>query len=137
MGIIEHFLKIRRKLKRKKPEFLRTNWYRKPSLKNDPKWRWGHGRDNKLRLKMKGKPRIPDTGYRSPRAVRGLLPNGKKPVIVRNVEDLEKVDKEKEVAIIYHGVGKRKRMQIIEKAKELGIEIWNLPKEKSQAVAEQ
>jgi len=125
---LKHYMKVKIKLKRKKPEFLRTNWYRKPSLKNDPKWRWGHGRDNKIRLKMKGKPRPPESGYRSPKAVRGLLRNGLKPVIVRNVEDLEKVDKEKEIAVIYHGVGKRKRMQIIEKAKELGIQILNAPK---------
>jgi large subunit ribosomal protein L32e len=122
---MERELRLRRLIKRKKPEFLRTNWYRKKSLKNDPKWRWGHGRDTKLRLKMKGKPRVPETGYRSPRKVRGLLPNGKKGVIVRNVNDLEKIDKEREVAIIFHGVGKRKRQEILEKAKELGIEVWN------------
>ena len=132
-NIIKRLLEIKKKLKRKKPEFLRTNWYRKPSLKNNHKWRWGHGRDNKIRLKMKGKPRPPETGYRSPRLVRGLLRNGLKPVIVRNVNDLEKVDKEREIAVIYHGVGKRKRMQIIEKAKELGIQILNAPKELAKA----
>ena len=127
--VLSRLLRLRRKIKRKRPEFLRTNWYRKPSLKNDPKWRWGHGRDNKLRLKMKGKPRVPETGYRSPRAVRGLLPNGSKPVIVRTLSDLEKIDKEKEAAIIYHGVGKRKRELILQKAKELGIVVFNAPKE--------
>jgi len=119
-----HYLKIRRKLKRKKPEFLRTNWYRKKAFRNDPKWRWGHGRDNKFRLKMKGKPRPPEPGYRSPRKVRGLLPNGLKPVIIHNVEELTKI-KEGEIAVIHHAVGKRKRQQILEKAKELSIPIAN------------
>ena len=67
-----------------------------------------------------------EVGYGSPREVKGLLPNGKKPILVHNIEELEKIDREKECAIIDSNVGKRKREQIINRAKELNIEIFNI-----------
>jgi large subunit ribosomal protein L32e len=79
-----------------------------------------------MRKKLKGRPKMVEVGYGSPKEVKGLLPNGKKPVIVHNVEELEKIDKEKEAAIIASTVGKRKREQIINRAKELNIEIFNI-----------
>jgi len=46
--------------------------------------------------------------------------------LIHNLEELEKIDKEKECAIIASNVGKRKREQIINRAKELNIEIFNI-----------
>ena len=40
--MVSQLLKLRRKLKRKKPEFLRQNWFRFPKL--GEKWRRPRGR---------------------------------------------------------------------------------------------
>ncbi|MEM0333248.1 MAG: eL32 family ribosomal protein, partial [Candidatus Aenigmatarchaeota archaeon] len=78
-----------------------------------------------IRKRIKGKPEIVEIGYGSPREVKGLLGNGKRPVLIHNIEELEKIDREREIAVIASTVGKRKREQIIKKAKELNIEIYN------------
>jgi len=119
-------LRIRRKIKREKPDYLRLFWWKKIKLKNRmDSWRRPRGKHNKVRRKWKSRPPMVEVGYGSPREVKGLLSNGKKPVLVHNVEELEKINKEKEVAVIASTVGKRKRLEIIKKAQELGIEIYN------------
>ncbi|RLF78903.1 50S ribosomal protein L32e, partial [Thermococci archaeon] len=118
-------LRIRAKLKRKKPKFLRQEWWRFPKFKNDPKWRRPKGIDSKMRLKLKGKARSPSIGWSSPRAVRGLHPSGYEEVLVHNVKELETIDPTRQAARIAGTVGKRKRLMIIERAKELGIKVLN------------
>jgi len=119
-------LRIRRKIKREKPDYLRPYWWIKIRLKNRmDSWRRPRGIHNKMRKRKKGRPPLVEVGYGSPKKVRGLLGNGKRPVIVHNVEELEKIDKEKEIAVIASTVGKRKRLEMIKRAQELGIEIYN------------
>ena len=118
-------LRIRAKLKRKKPRFLRQEWWRYPKFKNNPKWRRPKGIDSKMRLKKKGKPRSPSIGWSSPRLVRGLHPSGYEEVLVHNVKELEAIDPSRQVARIAGTVGKKKRLMIIERAKELGIKVLN------------
>ena len=118
-------LLIRKLLKKKTPNFVRFN----PShLKRlDESWRKPKGGDSKVRKKKKGKPRMPTVGFRVPKAVRGLLRDGTKPVLIHNVKELESLKDEKEeiTVIIASTVGKRKRQEIIKKAKELGLKIYN------------
>ncbi|NJE25459.1 50S ribosomal protein L32e [Thermococcus sp. MV5] len=118
-------LRIRAKLKRKKPKFLRQEWWRFPKFKNDPKWRRPKGTDSKMRVKLKGKARSPSIGWSSPKAVRGLHPSGYEEVLVHNVKELESIDPTRQAARIASTVGKKKRIMIIERAKELGIKVLN------------
>ncbi|USS40862.1 50S ribosomal protein L32e [Thermococcus aggregans] len=118
-------LRIRARLKKKKPKFLRQEWWRFPKFKNDPKWRRPKGTDSKMRLKLKGKARSPSIGWSSPKAVRGLHPSGYEEVLVHNVKELEAIDPTRQAARIARTVGKRKRLMIIERAKELGIKVLN------------
>jgi large subunit ribosomal protein L32e len=118
-------LRLRAKLKRKKPKFLRQEWWRFDKFKNDPKWRRPKGTDSKMRMKLKGKARSPSIGWSSPRLVRGLHPSGYEDVLIHNVKELEMLDPQRQAARIAHTVGKRKRMAIIERAKELGIKVLN------------
>ncbi|WP_461867049.1 50S ribosomal protein L32e [Thermococcus sp.] len=118
-------LKIRANLKRKKPKFLRQEWWRFPKFKNNPKWRRPKGIDSKMRLKKKGKARSPSIGWSSPRAVRGLHPSGYEEVLIHNVRELEAIDPTRQAARIAGTVGARKRAMIIARAKELGIKILN------------
>ena len=104
-------------------KFLRRTWNRYSKLgrkrKNKQKWRRPTGRDNKMRKKRKGYPKVVSIGYKnSPK---------EKPILVKNVLELEKVKNEK---VIIGKVGKKKRIEIAKKAKEMKISIQNLNVEK-------
>jgi len=114
-------LRIRAKIKRKKPRFLRQEWW----FKNNPKWRRPKGIDSKMRLKKKGKARSPSIGWSSPKAVRGLHPSGYEEVLVHNVKELEAIDPTRQAARIAGTVGARKREAIMARAKELGVKVLN------------
>jgi large subunit ribosomal protein L32e len=108
---------------RKKPKFKRHG---EGILKRvGEKWRRPRGWHSKLRKKMKSKGKVPSPGYGAPKELRFLHPSGYKEVLIRNLKDLEKIDKEKEAIKIASTVGKKKRNMIIEKAKNLGIKILN------------
>ncbi len=118
------YLKLREEMKRRKPRFVRMDSWAKPSIAKSS-WRRPKGLDNKIRLQLKGYPEKVKAGYRGPREVRGLHPSGFREVIVHNVEELSRVDPEREAVRIASTVGRRKRMEIIERAAELGIRILN------------
>ncbi len=118
-----NLMKIRRILKRKKPEFLRQNWFRLKRL--GKKWRRPRGRHSKLRRYMKAKGHVPNPGYGSPKAVRGLHPCGLREVRVFRPQDLEGLDPEKVCVRIASGVGEKKRREIVKKAEELKLKVLN------------
>ena len=126
-------LRLRSRARNKKPAFLRAeSWkYDRFSLS----WRRPRGLDNKIRRKIKGWPPGSSTGYKGPKVARFLHPSGYREVIVNNTADLAQItDPATQAARIAHTVGKRKRTEIIAKAKELNIKILNL---KVTAVAEE
>lgn len=122
---LQRLLRLRKKLKSRKPEFLRTLWWKFPKFKNDPKWRKPKGIDNKMRLRLKGYPPIVEVGYRGPAAVRGLHPTGLEPVLVHNEKELEGLDPTKHIVVIASSVGLKKRLKILEKAHQLGLRVAN------------
>jgi len=112
--------------KRKKPKFERQESWRYKRIKEN--WRRPRGIDSKMRKKVKGWPPSPNKGYRSPREIRNLHPSGLREVRVMNVRDLDKVEPESDAVRIGHRVGDRKRIEIINRAREMGIHVLN-PKE--------
>jgi large subunit ribosomal protein L32e len=117
-------LKVRARAKNKKPKFVRAESWRFDRFSES--WRRPRGLDNKIRRKIKGWPPGPSTGYKGPKIARGLHPSGYREVIVYNVADLSTIDVATQAARIGHTVGKRKRAEIIAKAKELNIKILNI-----------
>ena len=102
-------------------KFLRrtSNRYLKLGRKRKKKqiWRRPTGRDNKMREKRRGYPKIVSIGYKKSEKEK------QKPILVNNISDLEKVKSKK---VIIGKVGRKKKIEIAKKAKEMKISIQNL-----------
>lgn len=120
---IRRLLNQRDEINHRRPEFLRTDWWRFSRL--GCKWRGAKGPRNKMRLKISGHPAIVEVGFRGPARVRGLHPSGFEEVLVKSIDDLYKIDRSRQIARIAHDIGKRKRLEITKKAKNLGIKVIN------------
>ena len=126
MVINEELLALRKKVSSKRPEFIRQESWRYDRLAEN--WRKPKGKDNKMRKQKSGVPAIVKVGYRGPRIARGLHPSGYTDNVVHNVAELARLDPKKDAARLGHTVGKRKRIEMIAKATELGIKVLNVGK---------
>lgn len=104
-------------------KFIRRNWDRFSRLGKTRKklrvWRKPKGRHSKTREKMKGYPAIVEIGYRTEKKTRQ-----KKRKMIYNAKDLESVRKDE--IVILGKVGKKNKIEIAKKAKEMKINIQNL-----------
>jgi large subunit ribosomal protein L32e len=121
--VLKKMVEIREKVKSKKPDFVRQESWRYKRV--DESWRKPRGIDSKMRKEVKGWPAKVKVGYRGPRAARGLHPSAYKEVLVYNVDDLSGINPKIEAIRIAHTVGARKRAEILNRARELGIRILN------------
>ena len=124
MASIKELLELRRHIKSKKPDFIRQDFHKKKRLSR--KWRRPKGWHSKIRLNLRGRAKKVSIGYRSPKIVRGLHKSGLLQKIIRSVNDLESLDSKKNCGIISSSVGTKKRVVILKKAKELGLNILNI-----------
>ncbi len=117
-------LKIREFQKSKLPDFVRSDSWKVKRLE-DSGWRKPKGLDNKMRIERKGWPPRVKIGYRKIKEARYLHPSGLREVLVHNSKELSELDPNIHIVRIASSVGKKKRIEIIEKAKELGLRIAN------------
>lgn len=118
-------MKKRDKVAETRPEFTRQEYGRRLRLQATG-WRKPRGIHSKTRMKMRYRRPMVNIGYAGPKLTKGLHPSGFREVAVFNVNDLSKIsDADQQAARIAHGVGGRKREQIIKKADELGIRVLN------------
>ncbi|CAL1695928.1 unnamed protein product [Somion occarium] len=110
--------------KRTKP-FKRHQSDRYKGLKEA--WRKPKGIDNRVRRRFKGQLPMPKIGYGSNKRTRHLLPNGLKKFLVSNIRevDLLLMHNKSFAAEIAHNVSSRNRIQILDRAKVLGVKVTN------------
>lgn len=116
-------LKLREKMNRKQPKFVRDESWRYKRVKKP--WRRPKGIDSRLRRKEKGMIKNVSIGYRVPKKVRGLHPTGLREVLVYNIKDLQNLNPRLHIATIASTVGKLKRTLILLEAEELNILVSN------------
>ncbi|KAL4402430.1 60S ribosomal protein L32 [Malassezia pachydermatis] len=90
-------------------------------------WRKPKGIDNAVRRRFKGTIRMPKIGYGSNKKTRHIMPNGYRRFVVANTSDIELLLMHNNTfaAEIAHNVSSKKRIQILEKAKILGVRVTN------------
>ncbi len=118
-------LRTRGQIDERRPLFGRQARYRYYRIGRDMSWRRPRGLQSKQRRHYGYRPKIVRIGYRSPARVRGLVPSGFRPVIVRTDRDLEAIDAKLEAAVIARTVGTRRRLVLEEAARKLGIRVLN------------
>jgi large subunit ribosomal protein L32e len=123
LPINDDLLRARKKVSSTRPKFVRQESWRYIRLAEN--WRKPKGVDNKMRKQVSGVPPLVKVGYRGPKKARGLHPSGYKDRLIHNIRDLEKFDPKIDAARIGHSVGRRKRIDIVNKANALGIKVLN------------
>ncbi|MEK6945749.1 MAG: eL32 family ribosomal protein [Nanoarchaeota archaeon] len=107
--------------------FLRRshNRFSKLGLRRKKKqvWRSPKGRHNKMRKKRKGYPAVVSVGYSTDKKIKGKI-NDKTPVVINNMKELEGLKNDRVVLI--GKIGKKKKLEIVKKLKEMKISMLNL-----------
>lgn len=103
-----------------KKKFVRRVSFRHSKLGKGRKkkqiWRRPTGRDNKMREQRKGKPPIVKIGYKKSQ--------GTNVRVIRNLNDIKNLNKGEKVVI--GNIGKKKKIEIVNKLDEMKIKIQNL-----------
>ncbi len=107
-------------------KFLRRNTDRYLRLgrrrKKLQRWRRPRGKDNKMRLKEKGRPSIVKIGYKQASSTRGKI-NGKNINLIKNLNDLKNLQNGS--LIVLGRFGKKKKLEIFKIIKEKNLTLVN------------
>ncbi len=122
---IKESLELRKKIKSKKPKYLREDHHKKKAV-DKKSWRGPSGRHSKMRHGFQGHRATLEVGYGSPREAWHLHSSGLLPVVVYNITELSALDKAKQAAVISATTGAKKKVELVKKAKELGIKVINV-----------
>jgi large subunit ribosomal protein L32e len=120
---MSRLLAVRKKIKERTPKFERFESWR--YVRIDTPWRKPKGVDNHMRLSVKGWPHLVKIGYRVPKNVRNFHPSGYRDVLIHNIAELERLSPSSDAARLAAGVGKKKKIELARRAKELGVRVLN------------
>ena len=107
----------------RRPAFKRQEWFRYSKLGES--WRRPKGIHSKMKRSLKRRPPVVDVGFRGPVTARNLHPSGFEEVLIHNIDGLENIDPKKQAVRIGGTVGTKKRIDIQDRADELGIRVLN------------
>ncbi|AWU78119.1 60S ribosomal protein L32 [Pichia kudriavzevii] len=90
-------------------------------------WRLQKGIDSCVRRRFRGTISAPKIGYGSNKKTKFLRPDGKKTFVVSNLKDLEVLllHTETYAAEIAHNVSAKNRVEILSRAKAIGVKVTN------------
>ena len=128
---MKELLELRKKIKAKKPRFVRQEATKKKKLRNEGSWRRPKGLHSKVRLGKAGHEKMPSPGWGSPKAVKHLHKSGLRQILVRNSTDLEGLDPKKDGIILSSKTGKKKKLDLIKLTEEKGFRVLNIKDTKS------
>ena len=120
---ISRLQRIRKNLKRKRPNFRRYESWRYNRVPE--RWRRARGIDSHVREKKKGYSISPQIGFRSPKDIRYKLASGKEEVLINSILDLSLIDPKRQSGRIAAKIGRKKKEKIITEAELLNIKILN------------
>jgi large subunit ribosomal protein L32e len=118
-------LRARRTIDRRRPVFGRQAANRYYRIGRDGSWRRPRGLQSKQRRHYGYRAQLVSIGYGSPAKVRGLVPSGYRPIIVRTDSEIQELDPKFEAAIIARTVGTRRRLGLEETARKAGVRVLN------------
>ena len=118
-------LDLRKKLKAKKPRFIRHDAHKKKRV-SDPVWRKPRGRQNKMRLHKKGYARDRSTGYGSPTAVKFLSKEGLTRNLVYTQKDIDALNHTSDGLILARTLGAKKKLALIDYAQKNNFTVLDL-----------
>lgn len=118
-------LRIRKHKQQKNPSFARFESWRYKKLSKSG-WRKQRGIDNKTRRKTKTGVKSPKVGYRGPKDIRGLHPSGLEDVRIMHIHELDPLDPEIHGIRVASRLGARKRVELIDIARERGFKVLNV-----------
>lgn len=92
-----------------------------------PNWRKPRGIDNAMRRRFNGQPVMPKIGFGSNKKTRHIMPNGYRRFVVSNPADVDLLLMHNNTfcAEVAHNVSSKKRVDILNKAKVLGVRVTN------------
>ncbi|KAK9907424.1 hypothetical protein WJX75_003384 [Coccomyxa subellipsoidea] len=124
--MVQPLTKVKKVKKYGNKKFNRHQHDRKIAVK--PSWRRPKGIDSRVRRKFKGCGIVmPNIGFGSNKKTRHVLPSGFYKFVVHNTMELEllMMHNRRYAAEIAHNVSAQKRKTIVERARELNINLTN------------
>lgn len=90
-------------------------------------WRKQKGIDSCVRRRFRGTIQQPNIGYGSNKKTKHMIPSGHRVYVVKNVKDLDVLlmHTKTYAAEIAHNVSSKNRVEIVSKAKSIGVKVTN------------
>ncbi|MCF7866544.1 hypothetical protein K9L67_03945 [Candidatus Woesearchaeota archaeon] len=104
-------------------KFLRKDTHKKARI--GKKWKNPKGHQNKKRLHVKGHSATVKAGYGRKLEEKNTNKEGLQIVIITSIEELKRIDPKTQTASI-EGLGRKKKIELLDEAKKLNITIQNL-----------
>lgn len=121
---MKELLEIRKKIKSKKPVFVRQDAHKKPKI--GWKWRRPRGIHSKMRLRKRGYRRSVEIGWGTNKKIRNLDKDGLRIRLVSSIKELDNVDTKTEGIIVSKKIGLKNRILLLKKTEEMKIKVLNV-----------
>ncbi len=122
MTEISKLVELKKKLKRKKPNFIREGSQNRVRI--GKKWRKPRGLQSKMRHEFAGHRQKVKVGFGSPDLIRGFDKEGFKLINIETFAELEKLNPKIHKIIINSKLGNKKRILLLEKSVEKGFKVY-------------